>query len=258
MIISHVRIAVSGITALAAMGVYAIVLLFPSRWVFFIMAPLWCVIFSLLVRRLARFSGDRKTSVGLAVVTTIALFSLVSIVEWPPLLWFSVLLSGVISFFLVSISLGEQSGAVHEFKELRRIHAMILTFDLGAIMTTLYAIGIFFPQVPFLLLSAIGGAFFSVASFLVWRLYHDIHIRSHALWILVFFFMMSESIWVMHLLPFSYEISGVLTTWLWYVAQLLARFHFSSQGILWKNQYVFLLTNILAYTATVVFFVRWV
>lgn len=258
MIIPQVRTIVSGVIAISAMLVCASLLLIPFRLVFFAVSAGWCAVFALLIRRFSRFSDDRNSSVFLAVFTSVALFVLVSLIEWRPLLWGTVLLFGVATFLIAAMALAEKDSTVHTLKEWRRVHVALLTFDAGALMTGLYAVGIFFPATPFWLLMVFGGLVFGVTSWLIWRLYHDIHLRSHGAWFGIFTLFMAEVMWAMHLLPFGYGVSGVLTVWLWYIAQLFARFHFGAQGIRWANQRTFLVFNAAAYGAVLAFFVRWV
>jgi len=55
---------------------------------------------------------------------------------------------------------------------------------------------------------------------------------------------MVELAWAAQLLPFGYATVGALLTWIWYILQLLVRFHFSERGVDWKKQIPFLVGNI--------------
>jgi hypothetical protein len=51
---------------------------------------------------------------------------------------------------------------------------------------------------------------------------------------------------------------GFLFTWVWYIINLLIRFNLTAQGIIWKKQLFFLISNFILYFLFLFFFVRWI
>lgn len=243
---------------LFVVGLFSFLLIFPFRWTFFIILALWLPAYLLLIKRLAKLSHQKTPVVPLAAATTMSLLAILSLVEWPPLQWFVILLAGALSALLVALTIGHRGDMTYEYKRVRRLFAMLWTFDAFAAATMLYAIAIFFPVVPFSLLAATSGIVYAGAAFMVWRLYANVSLRSQLPWILAFALIMIEFSWVIYRLPFGYFAAGALTTWIWYVAQLLARFHFSLSGINWKEQRWFLLGNAVAFAAVIALYIRWV
>jgi hypothetical protein len=236
----------------------ALILVLPFRWVFFFIGGVWVLLLFLLMKRLSRLSTQKTPLPILAVVTACSCLALFSLVEWSPLQWFLVVASGIVAAALVWVAVGGSADVVHEHKRLRRIIAMFWTLDAYAAASVLYAIEIFFPEVPFPLLATLAGLACTGCAFMIWRLYADVSIRSNAPWVVVCFLITTEFFWAIHRLPFGYMVSGVLVTWLWYLLQLFIRFHFGPQGIVWKKQRQFLLWNAFAYLGVLTFFIRWV
>jgi hypothetical protein len=256
----RVQTVVSSIVGILAIAFYAAILSFPSRAVFFSLSLIWTAFFFFIVRRLSRRMEDRLFHIALSIATMLACLALLALADWRPLQWFAVALAGCAACVLswMSMEQAHSEGVVHEWKELRRLKMMLITFDAGIAATALFAISLFFPAVPFWILNFLGGVAYAAAAFFVWRLYYNTEFRAHAPWMLLFLIAMIECVWAVHLLPFGYFVSGMLVTWLWYVLQLLARFHFAAQGIIWKNQRWFLAVNAAAYIAVLLYIVRWV
>jgi len=59
-------------------------------------------------------------------------------------------------------------------------------------------------------------------------------------------------------LPFGYLVFGGLFAWRWFFAQLFIRFYLSPQGIIWKKQITFLLSNLVLFILLLIFLVRWI
>jgi hypothetical protein len=252
-----IRTALSAGAAVLAVALFSLMMLFPFRPVFFTVGIGWTAVFALALRRLSRLAGGLPI-VPIAVSTTLASLALLTLVEWPPLRWFVVLFSGALAALMTALALGHHGAIVYEAKRVRRLFTMLWVFDAFAAATMLFALGIFFPHLPFSPFAVIGGAAFAAASFLIWRLYHEMTIRESGAWVGVFALIFAELFWAMHRLPFGSFAAGVLLTWLWYIATLLARFHFAPQEIVWRQQRWFLLANAALYILAVLWYVRWV
>lgn len=143
-------------------------------------------------------------------------------------------------------------------KPYRRMRMMLWVFDAYAIVVTLFALTVFFPHIPFWILHLSGAIVFAGASHMIWRMYASAPLPQAAIWMAVVGLLLSELIWVFSVLPFGYLVSGFLVTWIWYLMQILIRFHFTTRGIEWKRQGVFLGVNVILFITLLVWIVRWV
>ena len=69
---------------------------------------------------------------------------------------------------------------------------------------------------------------------------------------------MIELSWVLSVTPIGYLVFGLFLVWFWYLLWLMARFHFSNEGIIWKKQIPFLILNLGLLLIFVVFIVQWI
>lgn len=251
------EIGMSVIAGFLSIIVFSFLILFPIRPVFFALTAAWVAILALFLRRVSRHQTEKIPIVSLGIATTVSCISLIGITEWRPLQTLLILFSGVMTGLLVALGIGDRD-AVLEYKRMRRLLTMFWVFNAFALSTALSAVGLFFPKIPSTLLFGLGGIAYAGCAWMIWRLYVVVTVRDHGVWIALFALLMAELLFAIHLLPFGYVVSGVLAAWLWYIAQLFARFHFGPQGIVWKRQQWFLLWNAAFYAATLLFFVRWV
>lgn len=192
------------------------------------------------------------------VFTMFSLLWLLLLVESVALRWFLVIVSFPIFFFLIWMSSELTGRLVHiQEKPLRRVRMMIHVFNMYAGCLALFAVNIFFPAVPFTMVALAGGIYATLISLLIWKLYFKVPIREFTLPLFVVMISVTELVWALHLMPFGYLAQGLLVVWVWYILQLLIRFHRSSRGIIWKEQAVFLCTNAVLFTLILVF-IRWV
>jgi len=231
----------------------------PGRTVFFIVVLVW---FALLVfgeGQLRRLKRSKQTILPILLATVLSYTSLISIVEWKFLNWPFILLLGISVFLLFqSIVTSEKGLFTIEQKPYRRIMVLIWTLNGYAMITTVFALGLFFPGIPFWILAVVGGILLGLISFMVWKMYSKLDFRKGLVWIFLMSFLIIELVWVMHLLPFGYLVSGFLVAWLWYILQLFMRFHFGPKGVIWKRQIWFIVSNAVLYSFLMIFFVRWV
>lgn len=78
-----------------------------------------------------------------------------------------------------------------------------------------------------------------------WSEYSIPRDRRFFIWLFVWFIVMLELSWVAMFLPIGFFASGFFLAWIWYCLWLFARFSLSKEGIIWKKQRVFLITNLL-------------
>jgi hypothetical protein len=232
---------------------------FPNRIIFLTSFLIGFALLILGERFLCRVKKIERGILPILLTTVFSFISLISIIEWDFLNWPFIILIGFIILILMQSIVSIDKGFLHiQQKPYRRIMVLIWSFDVYAMVATIFGLSLFFPIIPFWILTLICGAIFGLISFMVWRMYFDIKFKQTLVWVFLISFLMIELVWVIHLLPFGYLVSGFFITWLWYILQLLVRFHFSSKGVVWKKQIWFLLSNFLLYIFLLVFFVRWV
>lgn len=146
----------------------------------------------------------------------------------------------------------------YDQKRTRRILMMLWVFSAYALMTTLFALPVFYSLIPFWVVTMVGAGVFTFASYHIWRMYFHTTVAPIALWLLIVGCAMVEIIWVLHLLPFDYGALGLFAAWGWYLLQLFIRFHLMPQGIVWEKQRWFLIGNGLCFLFLFLFVIRWV
>ncbi len=229
---------------------------FPIWWVLLLVFIIWLLIirgFQHILRKII----FRKDIQILTVVTMLAFIGLLLFVEWNLLRSLLVLLGGTVIALLHSWSVPSSGYTTHIEKSYRRILMMLWVFDTYGILTTLFAIDVFFQGFSFWLLSIFSGALFAFVSFMIWRMYYDISFRRATIWMSCIGFIGIELVWVFRLLPLGYTALGLFVTWIWYIVQLLFRFHFSKAGVQWKRQRIFLGVNLILFVA-LMFVVSWI
>ena len=195
---------------------------------------------------------------SLQLVSAVSFVLLVSILEWPVAKQLVTALVGLV-FWGLFLSGAVAPGVLpYGQKPARRFIVSVVVFDVFALMAGGFALTLFFPQIFFWFIALIGGTVYAVASLFIWQLYIACRWRDGLLWLLLVLLVMTEVLWVFHLLPFGYLVLAVLVTWLWYIIQLLVRFHVSPQGIRWVKQRWFLFTNAVLFVIVLTQFVRWV
>jgi len=231
---------------------------YQNRLGFFVALFLWLavLIFVALKPRPARV--ERRAILPILLATVLAFVSLGSILEWMILNYFFTGLIGLEVMLLFQSVSGQGDFWRLSQKPYRRIMVLIWSFNVFSFITTIFALSLFFPGIPFWLLTIIGGFIFGFISVMIWRMYFQLRPEQGLAWIFLMAFLMMELIWVMHFLPFGYLVSGFFLTWIWYVLQLLARFHFAATGIVWRRQILFLAINAILFFLILLFFVRWV
>lgn len=190
--------------------------------------------------------------------TMFSLSGLFVLVESIFLRWFIVIVAIPLFFFLVWMN-SEFTGRLVHIKEkpLRRMRMMIHVFNMYAGCIALFAIDVYFPSIPAIILISGGGIYAALISLLIWKLYFKSNATVLILPLVVVLIAVAECMWALRLSPFGYLAQGLLVVWIWYILQLLIRFHLSPRGIVWKEQRTFLSMNAVMFVS-VLFLIRWV
>ena len=250
---------VSGIMAVLSGTALFLLIHFPSRSIFIFVFVVWAMLLLFGEWYLRRLRQSKQTILPVLFLTIFSFVSLASIIEWSFLDWpFILFLTGVVFILFKSIASTDENLLPIQQKPYRRIMVLILSFDAYALLATIFALSLFFTGIPFWSLTIAGGMIFGVISFMIWIMYFQLQMKQGIAWSVLLSILMIELIWVAHLLPFGYLVSSFLVVWVWYILQLLIRFHFSPRDIVWKKQIWFLASNAVLYVILLVFFVRWV
>ena len=234
--------------------VLLIVLLFPKPFVVIVACSVWFGYMAYVGIAYRSQIYELLTQ----VFTMFSLLWLLFLVESVALRWFLVFLSIPLFFFLIWMN-SEHTGRLVHIKEkpLRRMRMMAQVFNMYATSLAYFAINVYFPQVPFVVLLIIGGIYAATLSLLIWKLYFKLPAREFIFPLVITAFGTAQILWVLQLMPFGYLSQGLLAVWIWYIGQLLFRFHLSPRGIIWKEQIAFLIMNLGMFIG-VLFLIRWV
>ncbi len=245
------------ITALVAAALCFSILRFVTPVFFLLSIVIWAGFLALVFRKRLR---DRETVPYLALLLAvyIATILLMSLTEWLVVTRTLIFLAAASIGIFVSIEESEHTETqVYTKKAFRRMLVMGWVFVCGAFFITTYAVSLFFPTIPMLVLFSIVGIYTSIISYAIWRMYYPLPIRKFSLWLLIMAVMNMELFWVMQLLPFGYIVLGFFSTWVWYIMHLMIRFHMSVEGVIWKKQRLFLLENGILFIL-MLFIIRWI
>jgi len=232
---------------------------FPDPKIFIPVFFVWLLIvggIAWIFQRAKRFAKDVFWQVLATIACMAGLIIVVDVTQVRVLL--SLLTAGILAM-LFGWHLFSPPEVSHSHKPLRRFVMTVWVFDTYALVTFIFALGAFFPSsFLFILLNLFAGLFIGAVTVMIWREYFAAKVQSFLIWSVIVSVVTMELLWVLHLLPFAYTTLGLLLVWIWYIIQLLVRFHFSTRGIQWKSQVRFLLVNVILYLGLLVFFVRWV
>jgi hypothetical protein len=227
---------------------------FPARMGALIASSVW-IIFMLYKSLVYRGKAYEEIT---EVITTLSFVWLILLVESLAIRWLLVGMSLVVFFFLIWMS-SEYTGRLVHIKEkpLRRMRMMIQVFNMYAWTSMIFAVDVYFPSVPVVVLIAVSGVYAAGISFLILRLYLKYSITRFMLPLSTIALVVIQLMWVLRLMPFGYLAQGLLVVWMWYILQLFTRFHLTPRGIVWKDQRMFIGANSILLIMTL-FFIRWI
>ncbi len=226
-------------------------------WLFLIVVIIW--LFGLITILFTRNKDKNsfKKSLPLLIVTSVSFLGLILILESVWIKFFvSLFLVGIIIFLIFHSP--EKSELSYLDKPVRRFTVMLWVINLFCLSSIFYAINLFFQNVPFWLLGFLLSLVTASISVVIWKNYFVVSYKNFLFWFVLMLLMSWEICWVLHFLPFGYLVLGFLFVWVWYIINLLVRFNLTSQGIVWKKQLVFLVSNLVLYFMILFLFVRWI
>lgn len=247
------------LTAASALFTFTAVYLahfFHSRWLFWLIIPVWLAVLLLAKKYQNRRRTDKRENLEILLLIAIAFLTLLIIVEgnlWQLLV--TVWLSLTVAFLFYLPPAGED--LLYKQKPARRLLTMMLVFAFFAFSSAFYAVSMFFSSLPFWLLGLAQAVMAWYISLRLWQMYFAAPWPKLVLRACLISLAVWEISWVISLWPLGYLALGFLLTWIWYVLQLLIRFYLTGKGVIWEKQWAFLAGNLILCFLILFFFVKW-
>lgn len=228
------------------------------RTVFFV-GIVWLLVVGYFLIRLERKIGGHKEFALLLAVTVSSFAGLTSLIELVPLRIGLDIMAGV-AVFIVFVSATRNAYDQKKYaKQWRRVIMMLWSFAAYGWVTTLFALTLFFPSVPTMLFGVGAALMCGLSAYQLWSLYVREKTRLLYAWAFCLAGVTLQLFLVaIFALPYGYLAMGLLLIWIWYILQLLIRFHLSPKGVIWKKQQTFLIGNAILYILFLFNIVRWI
>jgi hypothetical protein len=221
------------------------------------LVPIFSYVAILILFDIFLFKPD-SSFIILHVITYISFVMLLTIISFDLIHYLLIILAGITSTIFLLSKFDISKVVFYDQKPVRRFLGTTWAFNVYAFSTLSFGLILFFPNIYFWLVATLLSFFCSLASFFVWKMHLRFRFSQSLFWLFMVTFIMIEVIWVLHLLPFGYLLMGLIVTWLWYIMQLLIRFHLGPKGIIWSRQRWFLASNLVLIILLFIYFVRWV
>lgn len=160
-----------------------------------------------------------------------------------------------ISFFLLPLTHNRLSFVI---KPQRRFCLLLSALGIAGIWSAVAAsitFNIF--RFPLFTMVLFASLITLVTSILWWKNYGYNDKQALTLWTLIMGIFLFEFGYILLLWPIHFFFIGFLISWFWYVCWLIIRFHLSTEGIQWRRQIIFLLTNIVCMIIFLSVFIKW-
>ncbi len=230
------------LVALLTAGFYGAVIFFQAQW--WLLVPAF-ILLGAIIYFIVSHASVRHFFWWLYGFTELGLLLLFVVVEWPSALVLITLL-GVFSAVVIMLWSRRVSAPIVFVREkpLRRAVSSALALGLFGFCAFIQARVVFFPSSLFTILSPfLQGGLAVIISFLLWSLYFQARLRDYFVPLAVVGFLIGQASLIVGLSSIGYLAGALLVTWLWYVLQLLMRFHFGNRDIIWFRQRRFLIIN---------------
>ncbi len=205
------------------------------------------------LHKVFRHGADPILYIGAAVFGLIAMAFVSTL--WEGVL-IALLTAGILFLTTVSPRVAQFS-ILFVHKGWRRLYGVAWLSTVYFFLSTVYGLYLFlasFSWVGTVLFTALGLV---VATFSTIRLYVSDTWREHRIMYATLLFIFVEILMVSLLFPFGIFSFGLLLTWWWYLVTLLCRFAVTERGVIWSEQWRYLLVHGLLVCAVVLGFLRW-
>lgn len=255
-----------GIMSLFVMGSLFLITRYPSSWILFILSfatPMFLLLsFYFFVKKTRKWKEPIGFLTPLLFISQMLLVEIIDVQSPKDLLVqrFVILFAGLLFGILygAGVSSGEILSSLQ--KPYRRFVMAAWVYTVYGFCSFIFALPFFLTLSPlfFVILLLVGGGLLGGVSSFVWQMYFAKPKKVFFLWMILVGFLGMQLLWALHFLPLGYLNLGLFMTWIWYLLILLARFHWDENGVEWKKQFRFLLTNTLLLIIIIVYFVRWI
>lgn len=257
---SNFQYALAALSTLITGTVFFLILKFSSALLFLTLGFFWCALLTFLY--LTFREKRRDHTLLLTLSTALSTLLLFSVIDDAFIRYFFAAFVAVLFGILFGVKENSSIPLGYGRQPFRRFAMMVWVFNVYAFFSFLFAIGVLFQSewpvwLEFVLVPSAGIIGGCIAGE-IWKMYVKFESKTFLFWRLITALFISEIFWSIGLLPFGYLVSGVILTWIWYMLQMLTRFHFQGSGILWKKQLPFLIISILIFFILALFFIRWI
>lgn len=139
----------------------------------------------------------------------------------------------------------------------RRLYGVAWLSVVYFYLSTLYGLYLFLASFSWIGMVSITAFGLVLATFSTIRLYVSDTWREHRVMYAALLFVFVEVLTVSLLFPFGIFSFGLLLTWWWYLVTLLCRFAVTERGVIWSEQWRYLLVHGVLVCAVVLGFLRW-
>ncbi len=256
----HFQYSIALLSILITGTLFFFILKFSSRSIFLILGCLWLALLTFLYLTFKEKRRDHTLTLTLS--TALSTLLLLSIIDDPTLRYFFAGFVALLFGVLFGVKENSEITLGYGRQPFRRFAMMMWVFNAYALFSCLFAVGVLFQSewpvwLEFILVPS-AGVTGGVIAGEIWKMYVKFEPKTFLFWRVVTALFVAEIFWSIGLLPFGYLVSGVILTWLWYMLQMLIRFHFQPSGIMWKKQLPFVAVSIFIFLFLALFFVRWI
>lgn len=252
----HATVSLSAYVLMVALFLFVPTDISGYRYVIYSICAVSAVIHGLVAWRL---SAVFKQNADPALYVSAFVFGCISLL-FITRLWVGiliVLLVGCILFLTTMSPRVAQFSFPFVHKGWRRLYGVAWMCTIFFFLSVLYGAYLFFASFPWYGMVLIGSVGLVGASLSTIRLYVADTWKQERVMYVVLGALFVQLLSVSLLLPFGLFAFGLLLTWVWYLATLLCRFHASERGILWREQWRYLLIHGLLFISIVFWFLRW-
>jgi hypothetical protein len=167
------------------------------------------------------------------------------------------LLTGGILFLTTLSPRVAQFSILFVHKGWRRLYNVAWLCTVYFFLSTLYGLYLFLASFPWFVMVLVTSLGLLVATFSTIRLYVSDTWRQYRVVYATLLFLFVQVSMVSLLFPFGIFSFGLLLTWGWYLATLLCRFAVTDRGVMWGEQWRYLLIHGVLLSIVVLGFLRW-
>ena len=134
---------------------------------------------------------------------------------------------------------------------------MMTVIGIAGVWSGTAAVTVFYPFLNWIIAWIVATIWTILVSLAWWRYYGAPQDKILLFWAVLMEIVLLQLSAIILFWSVGFLISGMVITWLWYLLWQLGRFYFAPDGINWKKQRFFLITNLIGLSAVIIFLARW-